>query len=80
MTTIEQRINVALDHATLEVIRHIAKHTKKSMSKICAEFIKQKLEDDEDAYWCKELDKLGDLSKIKTISSEEFWGKANNEF
>jgi hypothetical protein len=71
MTTIEQRVNVALDGDTLSIIKEIARNTKKSVSKICADFIKRKIDDDEDAYYISLIKKMGDMESRPRISAEE---------
>jgi predicted DNA-binding protein len=71
MPTIEARINVALDRSTLSVIKRIAQNTNKSVSRICADFIKKQIEDDEDAYYVKLLEQIGDIDSKPKISSQE---------
>lgn len=71
MATIEQRVNVALDAGTLDLIKQMAKKAKTSVSKICAELIRRRIEDDEDAYYIRLINEMGDISDKKTISAEE---------
>ncbi len=71
MATIEQRVNVALDAGTLELIKQMAKKAKTSVSKICADLIRRRIEDDEDAYYIRLINEMGDISDKKTISAEE---------
>ena len=71
MATIEQRVNVALDAGTLDLIKQMAKKAKTSVSKICAELIRRRIEDDEDAYYIRLINEMGDISNKKTISAEE---------
>lgn len=71
MATIEQRVNVTLDANTLKAIKKTAEVLKTSVSKVCADLIKRRLEDDEDVYWANLVNDLGDISKKKRISLEE---------
>ena len=71
MATIEPRVNIALDASTLGIIRQIAKKSKTSVSKVCADFIRRKIEDDEDAYDIRMLNEMGDISKLETVTLEE---------
>lgn len=71
MATIEQRVNIALDAETLGLIKQMAKKAKTSVSKICAELIRRRIEDDEDAYYIRLINEMGDISNKKTISAEE---------
>ncbi|GHU17070.1 hypothetical protein FACS189472_03440 [Alphaproteobacteria bacterium] len=71
MATIEQRVNIALDSSTLGVIKQIAKNTKQSISKVCADFIKKRIEDDEDAYYVKLINEMENIDSKPRISSEE---------
>jgi predicted DNA-binding protein len=71
MPTIDPRINIVLDHSTLNVIRQIAQNTKKSVSRICADFIKKQIEDDEDAYYVNLIEQMGDVESKPKISSKE---------
>jgi predicted DNA-binding protein len=71
MATIEQRVNIALDNQTLEVIKQVARNTKKSVSKVCSDFIKRRIEDDEDAYYVKLVNELGDVDSKSKINAEE---------
>lgn len=50
MATKEPRINIALDKDTLALLKGIALTTQKSVSAICADFIRRQIEWDEDAY------------------------------
>ncbi|GHU14486.1 hypothetical protein FACS189449_11230 [Alphaproteobacteria bacterium] len=45
------RINMGLDEETIEDLKAIAKKTKTTISQLCAKYVKQQLEYDEDAYW-----------------------------
>jgi len=71
MATIEQRVNIALDYSTLELIKSMAKKARTSVSKICAELIRRRIEDDEDAYYIKMINEMGDISTQKTVSISE---------
>ena len=71
MATIEQRVNIALDHATLQLVKQLANSAKTSVSKVCADLIRKRIEDDEDAYYAKMVNEMGDLSGCKTVSLEE---------
>lgn len=71
MATIDPRVNIALDRDTLSTLKEIAHNTKKSVSAICAEFVKRQLEFDEDAYDLKLIKSLGNIDEIEAISSEE---------
>ena len=71
MATIEQRVNIALDAGTLDLIKQMAKRAKTSVSKICAELIRRRIEDDEDAYYIRLINEMGDISNKKTISAKE---------
>ena len=71
MATVEQRVNIALDYATLQLIKQMAKTAKTSVSKICSELIRRRIEDDEDAYYAKIINDIGDLSQNKTISIDD---------
>ncbi|MDR2464449.1 MAG: hypothetical protein LBD36_02460 [Holosporales bacterium] len=73
MPTAEPRINVVLDRSTLSVIKQIAKNTNKSVSRICADFIKKQIDDDEDAYYVKLLEQIGDIGSKPKISSKEMY-------
>ena len=68
MATIEQRVNIALDPHTLHLIKQMAKHAKTSVSKICSELIRKRIEDDEDAFYVKMINDIGDISTKKTVS------------
>ncbi|GHU10639.1 hypothetical protein FACS189449_00490 [Alphaproteobacteria bacterium] len=71
MATIEQRVNIALDGSTLGIIKQIAKNTKQSISKVCVDFIKKRIEDDEDAYYVKLISEMENIDSRPRISSEE---------
>lgn len=71
MATIEQRVNITLDASTLQAVKETAKALKTSVSKVCADLIKRRLEDDEDVYWANLVNDLGDISQKKRISFEE---------
>ncbi len=71
MATIEQRVNIALDAGTLELIKQMAKKAKTSVSKICADLIRRRIEDDEDAYYVRLINEMGDISDKKTVSLDE---------
>lgn len=70
MATIERRVNIALDGNTLSLIKQMAKNAKTSVSKICADLIRRRIEDDEDAYYVKLINEMGDVSGL-TISLED---------
>lgn len=71
MATIEPRVNIALDHHTLRMIKQIANHTKQSISKICADLIKRQIEYDEDAYYIGLIRQMGDIDQKTRISAQE---------
>lgn len=71
MATIEPRINIALDSNTLSLLREIAKTTKRSISAICADFVKRQIELDEDAYDIKLIKSLGEINLNEAIPAEE---------
>ncbi|GHT92280.1 hypothetical protein FACS1894122_05910 [Alphaproteobacteria bacterium] len=77
MATIEQRVNIALDSSTLGIIKQIAKNTKQSISKVCADFIRKRIEDDEDAYYVKLINEMGNIDSKPKISSEEMHRRLN---
>ena len=72
MATTEQRVFMALDSETLEIIKKLAKKNKTSISKICAKFVTKQLEKDEDAYWMKIINEEK-TKGIKTIDHDELW-------
>lgn len=71
MPTIEPRVNIALDSSTLDLLRDISSKTKKSVSAICADFIKRQLEWDEDAYDIRMIRRLGSIDETKAIPADE---------
>ena len=71
MATIEQRVNIALDGFTLELVKQMARNAKTSVSKICADLIRRRIEDDEDAYYVKLINEMDDISNKKTVSLDE---------
>jgi len=71
MPTIEPRVNIALDSSTLDLLRDISSKTKKSVSAICADFIKRQLEWDEDAYDIQMIKSLGEIDESKAIPANE---------
>jgi hypothetical protein len=71
MATIEQRVNIALDGSTLDIIKGVAKQTKRSVSRVCSDFIKRRIEDDEDAYYVKLINEMGDVDSKPKITAEE---------
>ena len=71
MPTIEPRVNIALDSSTLDLLRDISSKTKKSVSAICADFIKRRLEWDEDAYDIQMIKSLGEIDESKAIPANE---------
>ena len=71
MPTIEPRVNIALDSSTLDLLRDISSKTKKSVSAICADFIKRQLEWDEDAYDIQMIKSLGEIDENKAIPANE---------
>ena len=71
MPTIEPRVNIALDSSTLELLRNISSKTQKSISAICADFIKRQLEWDEDAYDIRMIKSLGEIDESKAIPANE---------
>ncbi|MCL2312907.1 MAG: hypothetical protein FWC41_10565 [Firmicutes bacterium] len=77
MATIEQRVNIAIDGSTLEIIKQIARKTKQSVSKVCSDFIKRRIEDDEDAYYVKLINEMGDIDSKPKITAEEMKRRLN---
>ena len=77
MATIEQRVNVALDGATLNLIKETANITNRSVSKVCADLIKKQIENDEDAYYIKLINEMGDIDAKPKISSSEMHRRLN---
>ncbi len=71
MPTIEPRVNIVLDSSTLDLLRDISSKTKKSVSAICADFIKRQLEWDEDAYDIQMIKSLGEIDESKAIPANE---------
>ena len=71
MPTIESRVNIALDSSTLDLLRDISSKTQKSISAICADFIKRQLEWDEDAYDIQMIKSLGEIDESKAIPANE---------
>jgi predicted DNA-binding protein len=71
MATIEPRVNIALDCATLNTIKQLANRTKQSISKICADMIKRQIEHDEDAYYIGLINQMGDFDQKPRISAQE---------
>ncbi|MDR0632157.1 MAG: hypothetical protein LBF54_02895 [Holosporaceae bacterium] len=71
MATVEPRVNIALDYATLSMIKQIAHQTKQSVSKICADLIKRQIEHDEDAYYIGLINQMGDIDQKPRISAQE---------
>jgi hypothetical protein len=66
--TIATRINMGLDEDTVAQLKYVAKETKTTVSQLCAKYVKQQLEDDEDAYWMKII---GERRNEPTISHEK---------
>jgi predicted DNA-binding protein len=77
MPTVGPRINIVLDSSTLSVIKQIAQNTNKSASRICADLIKRQLEDDEDAYYVKLIEQIGDIESKPKISAKEMQRRLN---
>ena len=77
MSTIEQRVNIALDGLTLGIIKQIARKTKQSVSKVCSDFIRRRIEDDEDAYYIKLINAMGDINSKPKITAEEMERRLN---
>jgi hypothetical protein len=71
MATTEPRVNVALDCATLSIIKQLAHQTKQSVSRICADLIRKQIEYDEDAYYLSLINQIGDIDQKPRISSQE---------
>jgi hypothetical protein len=69
--TVEPRINIVLDHATLGIIKQVAQNTNQSVSRVCADFIKKQIDNDEDAYYVKMLEQIGDIDNKPKINSQE---------
>lgn len=68
MATIEQRVNIALDGFALELVKQMARNAKTSVSKICADLVRLRIEDD---YYVKLINEMGDISNKKTVSLDE---------
>jgi len=77
MTTATPRIQLTIDAETLGIIKQLALNTNRSLSKVCVDFIKHKIEDDEDAYYAKLVNDMGDINSLKTISSEDMERRLN---
>ena len=73
MATLEQRVNISLDKTILEIIKQIAKNKQLSVSKVCAQFIQKHIEDDEDAYYVKLINEMGDISEKTKITATEMY-------
>lgn len=71
MATIEPRVNIALDSDTLSLLREIARNTKRSISAICADFVKKQIELDEDAYDIKLIKNLGKINLDEALPAKE---------
>lgn len=71
MATREPRINIALDRESHEILKLLAKKTSKSVSMLCAEFIRKQIEWDEDAYDLQYIQGLCDVDLSQTYSDEE---------
>jgi hypothetical protein len=68
------RINMGLDRDTAAGLKQIAKATHTSVSQLCAKYVKQQLEDDEDAYWMKIIEERKGES---TVPAEKVWKMLN---
>jgi hypothetical protein len=77
MATVEPRVNIALDHATLSTIKQLADRTRQSISKICADLIKRQIEYDEDAYYIALINQMGDIDQKPRISAQEMEQRLN---
>jgi hypothetical protein len=71
MATIAPRVNIALDHTTLDMIKQIANQTKQSVSKICTDLIKKQIESDEDAYYIRLINEMGNIDQKPRINADE---------
>jgi hypothetical protein len=77
MATVEPRVNIALDHHTLNMIKQIAQQTKQSISKICADLIRRQIEYDEDAYYISLIRQMGDIDQKPRINAQEMERRLN---
>jgi predicted transcriptional regulator len=68
------RINIRLDPATAAELKQIAQKTKTTVSQLCTKYVKQQLEDDEDAYWMKIIE---ERKEEPTILAEKVWNTLN---
>lgn len=64
------RINMGIDKATVEALKVIAKQTHTTVSQLCARYVQQQLEYDEDAYYMKII---GERRNEPTIPAEKVW-------
>ena len=77
MAAIEQRVNVALDKSTLHFVKEVANITNRSVSKVCADFVKKQIESDEDVYYIKLINEMGDINTKPKIGSSEMHRRLN---
>jgi hypothetical protein len=64
------RINMGLDLDTISQLKQIAKATKTTVSQLCAKYVKQQLEYDEDAYWMKII---SERRNEPSLPAEQVW-------
>jgi predicted DNA-binding protein len=70
------RVNMGLDKVTVDELKQVAQKTKTTVSQLCAKYVKQQLEDDEDAYWMEIIEERKDEP---TIPAEKVWKMLNLE-
>jgi predicted DNA-binding protein len=68
------RINMGLDSDTIAQLKAVARETGTTVSQLCAKYVKQQLEDDEDAYWMKII---RERRNEPTIAAEKVWKMLN---
>jgi predicted DNA-binding protein len=72
MPTLKKRISIVVNEKTYEILRQMSSDKEKSLSKTSLDLIEKALEDQEDAYFSRVVDKR--LSqKFKKISHEKAW-------
>jgi hypothetical protein len=65
---------MGLDDETVAQLKFIARETKTTVSQLCAKYVKQQLEYDEDAYYMKII---GERRNEPTMSLEELERRLN---
>jgi uncharacterized protein YueI len=64
------RINIGLNKTTVDTLKSIAKQMQMSVSQLCAKYVQQQLEYDEDAYYMKIIE---ERKNEATIPAEKVW-------